>query len=218
LSGAFIIEPKLSSDDMEKETGRLEAFSDGVFAIAITLLAFDLLKVPEAPAGQVFSAADLAHALAGNGPIYAVFLISFITIFIMWINHHSTLKMVRKTDGVFMFANGLLLLGVTVVPFPTAMLAEYLMTPAAATAAAVYAGLFIVISISYALLWWSAAYRRPLIAPDVSPVFRRRRMLANMTGLPVYTLALIVAFWSPLLSVVLSGGLWVFWVITSFKL
>ncbi len=174
--------------------------------------------MPEAPEGQVFSAADLAQALAHHWPTYAIFLMSFITIFIMWINHHSTLKMVRKTDGVFMFANGLLLLGVTMVPFPTAMLGDYLLKPAAATAAAVYAGLFIVISLAYALLWWSAAYRRPLLAPGVSPVFRRQRMLANMTGLPVYTLALIVAFWNPLLSVALSGGLWVFWVVTSFRL
>ncbi len=212
-----MIEPEPSTST-EKETGRLEAFSDGVFAVAITLLAFDIIKVPEAPEGQVFSAQDLARALAQNWPIYAVFLISFVTILIMWINHHAVLKMVRKTDGMFMFANGLLLLGVTIVPFATAMLGDYVMKPAAAVAAAVYAGLFILISFSYALLWWSAAYRRSLLVADVSPVYRRRRMLANMTGLPVYTLALIVAFWSPLLSVALSGGLWIFWVFTSFRL
>ncbi|HMA32925.1 MAG TPA: TMEM175 family protein, partial [Chloroflexia bacterium] len=161
----------------DKETGRLEAFSDGVFAVAITLLAFDILKVPQAPAGQIFSAGDLARALSLSWPTYASFLISFATILIMWLNHHSILKLVQKTDSVFLFANGFLLLLVTVVPFPTALLGDYLIEPAAPTAAAVYAGLFVVISLAYILLWWAAAYRRPLLLPNIPPAAVRRRTL-----------------------------------------
>src|SRR4051794_24552924 len=98
---------------VEKETGRLEAFSDAVFAVAITLLAFDIIKVPQAPAGHTFSAVELATALGQQWPAYATFLISFVTILIMWVNHHSIFLMVQKTDPVFIFANGFLLLLVT---------------------------------------------------------------------------------------------------------
>jgi uncharacterized membrane protein len=113
----------------EKETGRVEAFSDGVFAVAITLLAFDVLKIPEAPEGAPFGASELFTALAHQWPIYLTFLTSFATILIMWMNHHAMFKLVQKTDGVFMLANGFLLLLVTLVPFPTGLLAQYLLTP-----------------------------------------------------------------------------------------
>src|SRR3954466_11846030 len=104
----------------EKETGRVEAFSDGVFAIAITLLVLDLKVPPDAG-----SNAELWAALVGQWPIYFAFLSSFLVILIMWINHHRLFTHIRRTDNVLMMLNGLLLLGITVVPFPTRLLAEY---------------------------------------------------------------------------------------------
>ncbi len=202
----------------EKETGRLEAFSDAVFAVAVTLLVLDLVKVPEAPAGRPFSAADLAAALAARWPAYVAFLISFATILIMWLNHHSMLRLVQRNDAVLMFANGFLLLLVTLVPFPTALLGDYLLEPAAPTAAAVYTGLFVLIAAAYILLWWAAAYRRPLLRPGISGAQVRLRTRANLVGLPVYLLAFVLAFWLPLASVGICGVLWLFWVVTSARL
>jgi uncharacterized membrane protein len=202
----------------EKQTGRIEAFSDGVFAVAITLLVLDLIKVPEAPEGQVFTAADLAAILGRQWPSYATFLISFATILIMWMNHHSIFQWVQQNDPVFMFANGFLLLLVTLVPFPTALLGDYLLKPAAPTAAAMYAGLFVIISIAFIVLWWAAAYRRPLLRPGIPPARIRERTIANLLGFPVYVLALACAFWSPVLTVAICGALWIFWAIISIRL
>jgi TMEM175 potassium channel family protein len=139
--------------------------SDGGFAVAITLLVLDLIKVPQAPEGQTFSAAALAAILGRQWPAYATFLISFATILIF--------QWVQKSDPVLMFANGFLLLLVTLVPFPTALLGDYLREPAAPTAAAMYAGLFVIISIAFILLWWTAAYRRPLLRPGIPPASTR---------------------------------------------
>ena len=86
----------------------------------------------------------------------------------MWVSHHSIFKMVYKSDSPFLFANGLLLMLVTVVPFPTSLVSAYLTTPAAAMACAVYAGIFVLINIAYNLLWWTASHKRTLLNPDVS--------------------------------------------------
>ena len=103
---------------MQNETSRVEAFSDGVFAIAITLLILDL-KVPSAPQGH------LGPALTRQWPTYGAFLISFAFIGIMWVNHHRLFNHIRHSDNRLIFLNLLLLLGVTVVPFPTALLAAH---------------------------------------------------------------------------------------------
>ena len=105
------------------ETARIEAFSDGVFAIAITLLVLDL-KVPrDLPDGRT-----LAGALLAQWPAYMAFASSFMTILIMWVNHHRIFTLVGRSDSRLLFFNGLLLMGVTVVPFPTALVAEYFAT------------------------------------------------------------------------------------------
>jgi TMEM175 potassium channel family protein len=117
-----------------------------------------------------------------------------------------------------MFANGFLLLLVTLVPFPTALLGDYLREPAAPTAAAMYAGLFVIISIAFILLWWTAAYRRPLLRPGIPPARIREGTAANLLGFPVYLLALICAFWIPGLTVAICGGLWIFWALISIRL
>jgi uncharacterized membrane protein len=112
----------MSAPGDEKETGRIEAFSDGVFAIAITLLVLEL-KVPHLEDGG--AGGSLARALARQWPSYVALVTSFFTILVMWANHHRMFNVVRRVDAPFLYANGLLLLLVTVVPFPTAVLAEY---------------------------------------------------------------------------------------------
>src|SRR6267154_1601546 len=111
-----------SREKHEKETGRLEAFSDGVFAIAITLLALEL-KVPHLESGGRVTSAAIAAGLANQWPSYFAFVTSFFTVLIMWVHHHAIFRLVQRADVTLLFANGFLLMLVTVVPFPTAVVA-----------------------------------------------------------------------------------------------
>jgi uncharacterized membrane protein len=134
---------------MASETARMEAFSDGVFAVAITLLIFDL-KVPSGQAGH------LGQSLARQWPTYAAFLISFAFIGIMWVNHHRLFNHIRRSDNKLLFLNLLLLLGITVVPFPTALLAAHYGTADRTVAAAVFNGTYVVLAAFFNVLWLHA--------------------------------------------------------------
>src|SRR4051812_14926451 len=106
------------SADNEKETGRIEAFSDGVFAIAVTLLVLDLKMPPD-----LSSSAAVIRGLMDEAPVYLAYVISFATVGVMWINHHRLLTLIRRSDHTFLVLNTLLLFWVTFVPFPTSLLA-----------------------------------------------------------------------------------------------
>src|SRR5258705_4433194 len=144
-----------------KETARPEAFSDGVFAIAIPLLALEL-KVPSIPPAGATSAA-LGKALLQLWPSYFALVTSFFTILIMWMHHHAILRNVHRTDSRLHFSNGCLLLLITFVPYPTSVLAAYLNTPAAAMAAAFYAGTFVLVPWCFSLFIY-AAFGRLLLS------------------------------------------------------
>src|SRR5262249_36824077 len=131
---------------MSSETSRIEAFSDGVFAIAITLLILDV-RVPSIAQGS------LGVALRRQWPTYIAYLISFSFIGIMWVNHHRLFNHIRRSDSGLMFLNLLLLLGVSVVPFPTALLAAHYYAPGRTIAAAVFNGTYFVIAIFFNILW-----------------------------------------------------------------
>lgn len=200
---------------VEKQTGRLESFSDGVFAVAITLLVFNL-QVPHLPTGAI-SVSALGNALLKQWPSYLTFMTSFATILIMWTSHHGLFRLIYKADTPFLFANGLLLLLVTVVPFPTSLVAQYLNTPAAALACAVYAGVFVVINLAYNLLWWTAVHQRRLLHPAVTPRQVKKLTRNQLLGLPVYLLATLLAFWDPSVSLGLCSCLWIFWAFTFYE-
>src|SRR5215831_1666420 len=146
------------------ETSRIEAFSDGVFAIAITLLVLDL-KVPR----DASATAPLSRLLLAQWPAYLAFLTSFATILIMWINHHRIFSLVGRSDDGLLFYNGLLLLGVTVVPFPTSLVAEYLRREGARAAALVFNATYIYIAVMFNLLWRTAAVNGRLLHGDADP-------------------------------------------------
>jgi len=195
----------------EKETGRLEAFSDGVFAIAITLLVLEL-KVPEVgTAGG--SPLELGKALLRQWPSYVGLVTSFFTILIMWVHHHAILRNVRRTDAWLHFANGCLLLGITFVPYPTSVLASYLKTPAAKMAAGFYSGTFVVIAICF-YLFIRAAFRKPLLSPDASEAFITKTCHSYMFGPPSYLLATLAAVIDVRLSLAICTVLWIFWATT----
>ena len=145
-----------------QETGRIEAFSDGVFAIAITLLILDM-KVPRG----IQRPDELARALVAEWPSYFAYLTSFATIGVMWMNHHRLFTLIRRADHLLIVLNTLLLLGVSVVPFPTSLLAEYLGHPGGALAAMVYSGTYVVIAVFFNSLWHYAAGGMRLLGDDV---------------------------------------------------
>jgi len=184
----------------EKETARVEAFSDGVFAIAITLLVLEL-HVPRGldPAG-------LRRALLEEWPSYVAFLTSFLTIGIMWVNHHRIFGLLRRVDHTTLVLNGLVLLGVSVVPFPTSLVADYLGTPGARIAVVTYAAVAVYISLAFTWLWRhiSSSRRTPSlmrVALDDSAV--RTLHAQYRLGPLTYPLLLGLAFWHPSLAIVL---------------
>jgi len=139
----------------ERETARIEAFSDGVFAIAMTLLVIEI----KVPSHELVAANGLAHSLAALWPSYLAFVTSFVTILVIWVHHHWIFALIRKNDHPFLYWNGLLLLFVAFVPFPTALLAEYLLHPEARVAAHLYTGTFLAISLAFDALWRHASIR-----------------------------------------------------------
>jgi len=179
----------------EKETARIEAFSDGVFAIAITLLILEI-KVPQ----EAGSEETLTKALARQWPSYVAFLSSFATIGIMWINHHRLFTHIRRIDHGLLVLNSLLLLAVVVVPFPTALLAAHWGGPGERVAAIVYSGLFVVVAVFFNLLWRYAAGGNRLLrknaAADVKAITRQYSF-----GPLLYLLCLGLAFVSVVASV-----------------
>ena len=154
---------------------RLEAFSDGVFAIAITLLVLEL-DVPHPAHGS------LAHALAEQWPAYAAYVVSFLTIGIIWINHHAVMANLVAVDRTVLLLNLALLGWVSLIPWPTQLTAEYMRTGGAdeRTAALVYAGVMAAMGVTFGALWRYAHERPPLGGrqPD------RRRDPAQLDPLP----------------------------------
>jgi uncharacterized membrane protein len=201
----------VSSAAEEKETGRTEAFSDGVFAIAITLLVLEL-KVPHL--GEGVTAGSLARALADQWPSYTSFVISFFTILIMWVNHHAMFGMIRRINLPFLYANGFLLLLVTFIPYPTAVLATYLETPAATVAGAFFAGTYVLLGVAYNLLWYAAIRGNGLLRRDVTPEMVEARTRRFWLGPPLYLVATAAAFLSVFLSVGICAALAIFWAVT----
>jgi uncharacterized membrane protein len=196
----------------ERQTARLEAFSDGVFAIAMTLLALEL-KVPHF-SGEEPSAAALAKSLANQWPSYFSFVTSFFTVLIMWVHHHTIFKLVLRSDAKLLFANGFLLMIVTVVPFPTAVVSEYLRTPAAAAACTLYAGTFVLTAIAFWVLL-IAAFRESTLDPAASPATIERLRRSYRLGPPLYLLATLAAPFSPWLAMAICTGLWILWAVTT---
>ncbi len=181
------------------ETGRIEAFSDGVFAIAITLLILDM-KVPRG----IEQPDQLARALLAQWPSYLAFLTSFATIGVMWLNHHRLFTLIRRADHLLMILNGLLLMGVCVVPFPTSLLAEYLGHPGGALAAMVYSGTYVVIAFFFNALWHYAAGGMRLLGDDVDPAAVLAQTRQYAFGPVFYLVAFGLAFVSVAASVTLN--------------
>src|SRR5438477_11444653 len=181
----------------EKETGRIEAFSDGVYAIAITLLILDI-KVPTEAADN----GELWQALIRQWPTYLALVSSFLTVLIMWINHHRLFTHIRRSDSILMMLNGLLLLGITVVPFPTKLVAEYVQRGGQNTAAMVYGGTFTVVAIFFNLLWRYGSHNNRLLDENADRAAVDAITRQYLFGPTVYFAATLLALISVPLSLI----------------
>lgn len=170
------------------ETARIEIFSDGVFAIAMTLLVLDL-KVPRELGNR-----NLLHALGSEWPTYLAYVTSFLTVLIMWMSHHQLFRLIRRTDQGLLFLNGLLLLCVTFVPFPTSLVSEYVRHKEGRTAVLVYSGTFIFIGIVFNVLWWYCSSCKKLLGEHVDPRTAKSIAWRYAMGPVTYGLAFILAF------------------------
>ena len=189
------------------ETARLEAFSDGVFAVAITLLAIEL-KVPLP--GDSHGGHGLAAALLDEWPVYLAYALSFLSILIVWVNHHHLFLLIRRTDHVFLLLNGFLLMVVTAIPFATQLLATYLATPDNRVAEVVYSGAYLLVATTFYALWGYASHGKRLIDPGMDTRVRRRISGQFRMGPIAYLLAFSLAFFSAQASLVLCAALAVF--------
>jgi len=192
----------------EKQTGRLEAFSDGVFAIAVTLLVLEL-RVPLP--GTLHEGESLLHALWHAWPSYLAFVTSFATVLIVWINHHNLFKLIVRSDHNFLLLNGLLLFVVTFIPFPTNVLAEYIREPDARTASVFYAGTFLVMAIAFNLLWRYAAHDGRLLARNADMRLIRIINKQFRIGPLTYVFCVVVAVINAIAGFALVIVLAVYW-------
>ncbi|MBC7934815.1 MAG: DUF1211 domain-containing protein [Rhizobacter sp.] len=197
----------IHTDEMIKETTRLENFSDGVFAIVITLLALEL-KIPDD-----ISAENLGEVLLERWPSYISFFISFFSVLIMWVNHHRIFKFIKKADNSFIYLNGLMLCIVSIVPFTTALVSGYFNTSASSLVQAVYAGQFILINISFNWLWYVVRKHKTVVLSAANKKIVSRMTLAYAIGFPGYLLAMGMAFISPMLSMMVCFMLWICWAV-----
>lgn len=199
----------MSSDapDTRMTTGRMEAFSDGVIAVAITLLVLDLTP-PEPNAKE-----SLAHALAELWPNYLAYVVSFVTIGIIWINHHISIRRLAYVDQSVLALNLLLLLTVVALPFTTALMARYLTEPAGARlAAAVYGGSYLVMGLTFfALQRHMVVNRQGLLRQPLDDAARRRVLTRNGAGLIPYAVATAVAPLSQYLTLAICGAVAVYY-------
>lgn len=170
----------------EKETGRVEAFSDGVFAVAITLLALDI----HVPRLDSLPPGGLGPALLALWPSLLAYVTSFATILIMWINHDRLFEHIQQKDHGLLVYNGLLLMVVTLFPFPTTLLAEYLARPGANAkiAAAVYSAFSVLMAVCFNLLWRHASYEGRLLTDDHDR-HKVRRITEQYRFTPLFHLA-----------------------------
>jgi uncharacterized membrane protein len=180
-------------------TGRVETFSDGVFAIAITLLILEIHPPTDA--------SQLAHELVELWPSYLAYAVSFLTIGIMWVNHHHVFGLIGRVDRLALFLNTVVLLLVAFVPFPTAVLADFIREgEGRETAAFFYAATFTVTAVVYNVSWWYAAGSRRLIIAWVPERDVHVLTRSFLVGPVIYGIAAGLAFASAWASVAICGA------------
>ena len=178
-------------------TERVNAFSDGVFAIAITLLVLDI-KTPSAL--KIASDADLASAILALWPRYAAYVQSFLVIGVYWVAHHALLTYVRRVDRAFLWLNNVFLMCVAFIPFPASLLGTFTTYRAASLT---YGTMLVVTGVALYIAWRYASRNNRLLAPDF-PAWRRRAITKRILAAPIlYIVAMLASFIEPVLCIAL---------------
>lgn len=186
---------------------RLETFCDGVFAIALTLLIIDI-KIPAT--AEINSTPALWHALKNIVPSILAFVLSFSIILITWVNHHNALKLAAKSSPAFIYANGLLLLSVVFIPFPTSLIGEYILTDHAAPAVILYNLVLILQSLGWAFICTAGLKGNLSKNEKAAHETRKNRRYAYYSALG-YSLLAVLSVWFPVAVVIFTVLLWILW-------
>jgi uncharacterized membrane protein len=190
-------------------TSRLETFADGVFAIAATLL---ILNV-DTNIGS--GSRDVGAQLLHIWPQYVGYGVSFLTIGIMWANHHTFMHQIERTDRRFVLLTIGLMLCIAFVPFPTRLVAEHIRESGARPAALAYGATMTAAAAMFMSVWLYASHGRRLLRPDADPRTVRGITRSYLPGAPLYLTATLVALISPAVSVVLFAAIALFYVVES---
>ena len=183
---------------------RAEAFSDGVFAVAITVLVFDLLSIGK----DALDPGVLFHAW----PSYFAYVVSFLSIGIMWMNHHTILGHVKRVDRPLLVLNLLLLMVIVAIPFPTQLVAEHLRDEGGTVATVTYGLVMIAMSAGFAAMWVYVVTHAPSLGAVVPQGALRQSVPGFTLGGAVYvTGTLVAAFWSPVVALIIFGALTVYY-------
>ena len=198
---------------MERKTARLEAFSDGIFSVAITLLAIEIGISEYNGATNL----NLWHRILEKWPEYFTYFNSFATVLLIWIGHHKIINQIRAASQWVLLLNGMVLLFVVLFPFPTKTVGAFIGTDAVNTAVAFYAGYTGLIVLSMLLLNVGIVSNpKLLVSSERSLPWFRKMMKGQIIGVTVYGIATIIAFYSPTVALLMTFAMWVFWAIVTF--
>lgn len=191
---------------------RLEAFCDGVFAIAITLLILDI-KVP--PVGSVHSISDVWRGVGALWPSFFALSLSFIIILISWIGHHNLMNAVDKTSSQFQLANGFFMFTIILLPFSTAFMAEYLNTPFGKPAIMFFCFNSMLHNIGWILFQRSMIKPRFLVKDSIGMDLVKKASRGSYFGFFIYTAIALLAWWLPHVAMIINVSTWIYWLYLS---
>ena len=180
----------------ERDTGRLEAFSDGVFAVAITLM---LLNIQVTPVRD-----GLLNGLRNTWPSYLGYVTSFLIIGLFWANHHYMFKYINRTDHFLLLLNVLVLMVIVLIPFATELLTAFIHSPDRRYAAVIYSGVLLLSSVMYNVLWHYASDKHRLLDKALSPDVLRRLTQRYLISVPLYAVTVIIAAFNVELSIAVN--------------
>lgn len=189
------------------DTGRLETFADGVMAIAITLLVLEI-RVPSHEPGQ------LGHALLDEWPSFAAYVTSFLTIGVIWVNHHRMFTLIERSTHSFLMLNVMFLMVVSFIPFPTALVASAIKAhDGVRTATFVYGGTMVLMAVMFNLVWGYASAGHRLLVAGLDPEYIRKGTRSYRKGPLLYLALTLPALINPYISLAAFAALAGYWLL-----
>lgn len=196
----------------EKKTARLEAFSDGIFGVAITLLAIEIgISEYQNPTNT-----NLWEKILEKWPEYFAYFNSFATVLLIWMGHHKIFDKIWKANHWIILLNGLVLLFVVLFPFPTRTVGNFIGTPAQNTAISFYAGYTGIIVLTMFFLNVGILNNRKLIInPEKNISWFRKQTKQQLIAIICYLAAAITAFYLPIIALIITFLMWLFWAVVT---